>query len=109
MHRLIFVVLVFLVPSALVPLAARANQGEAVPESSAASPTLGQLGSGCLVGGITGATLSMIGSFGGAVLPAAHLGCLLGTVTAPPIADYYNRWVLGGTRAIVQAWLQPED
>jgi hypothetical protein len=108
MRRLIFVVLVFLVPAILVMPAARATQSEAAPEASTASPTIGQFGSGCLVGGLAGVTLSMIGSFPAAVLPAANLGCLLGTVAAAPIADYYNRWVLGGTQAVVHAWRQSE-
>jgi len=103
MRRFIFVVLLFLIPSA-----AGASQDDAVPESPAPSTTLGQFGSGCIVGGITGATLSMIGSFGGAILPATNLGCLIGTVAAPPIADYYNWWVLRGTGTEPQAKRRPE-
>jgi hypothetical protein len=82
-----------------------------------------QRGYGCVVGGATGATLSILGTIGTAVLPATALGCGIGAAAAPAASDAYEKYRIEGAifinqvvrpatnRALdyVESWLDPSD
>jgi hypothetical protein len=82
-----------------------------------------QRGYGCVLGGASGATLSILGTIGTAVLPATALGCGIGAAAAPVASDAYVKYRI--ERAIfinqvvrpatnrafdyVESWLDPSN